>query len=52
MFVAVPAAGILRVLLKRVLPPIATAEEAKPVLTSAPRDTVEGELQAEGKIQS
>lgn len=52
MFVAVPAAGILRVLLKRVLPPIATAEEAKPVLTSAPRDTVEGELEVEGKIPS
>jgi len=52
MFVAVPAAGILRVLLKRVLPPIATAEEAKPVLTAAPRDTVEGELEAEGKIPS
>lgn len=50
MFLAVPAAGILRVLLSHVAPPKASAEEAKAVLTPAPRDSLEGELEAEGQL--
>jgi len=50
MFLAVPAAGIMRVLLSHVAPPKASAEEARDVLTPAPRDSLEGELEAEGEL--
>ena len=39
MFIAVPAAGMLRVLAKHIFPPKVSVEEAKPALTEAPRET-------------
>jgi len=50
MFLAVPAVGILRVLLSHIAPPKASAEEAKAVLTPAPRESLEAELEAEGEL--
>lgn len=41
MFIAVPVAGIIRVLLLHVIPGSVSRDEAKPVLTKDPRDTAE-----------
>ncbi|GAC1500151.1 MAG: AI-2E family transporter [Vulcanimicrobiaceae bacterium] len=41
MFIAVPVAGMLRVLAYHVVPPKASLEEAQPALTEAPRDETE-----------
>ncbi len=41
MFVAVPIAGMLRVLAMHVVPPKASVEEAQPALTETPRDDME-----------
>jgi len=41
MFIAVPAAGMLRVLMMHVMPPKVSLEEAQPALTEAPRDETE-----------
>lgn len=39
MFIAVPAAGMVRVLAMHVFPPKVSVEEAKPALTEAPRES-------------
>jgi predicted PurR-regulated permease PerM len=41
MFIAVPVAGIIRVLLLHIIPGSVSREEAKPVLTKDPRDSAE-----------
>ncbi len=41
MFIAVPVAGIIRVLLLHVIPGSVSRDEAKPVLTKDPRDSAE-----------
>jgi predicted PurR-regulated permease PerM len=41
MFIAVPVAGIMRVLLLHVIPGSVSRAEAKPVLTKDPRDSAE-----------
>lgn len=41
MFIAVPAAGMLRVLAMHVVPPKVSLEEAQPALTEAPREETE-----------
>jgi predicted PurR-regulated permease PerM len=46
MFVAVPLAGIVRVLLLHVIPGSVSREEAKPVLTKDPQEVVEADTQA------
>jgi len=47
MFVAVPVAGIIRVLLLHVIPGSVSREEAKPVLTKDPQEVVEADAQAQ-----
>lgn len=46
MFIAVPVAGIIRVLLLHVIPGSVSREEARPVLTKDSRETVEADAQA------
>ena len=41
MFVAVPLAGVIRVLLLRIIPGSVSRDEAKPVLTKDPHDSIE-----------
>ncbi|MDQ6929692.1 MAG: AI-2E family transporter [Candidatus Eremiobacteraeota bacterium] len=41
MFIAVPAAGMLRVLAMHIVPPKVSLEEAQPALTEAPREETE-----------
>lgn len=41
MFVAVPIAGVLRVLILRIIPGSVSRDEAKPVLTKDPHDSIE-----------
>ena len=41
MFVAVPIAGVIRVILLRIIPGSVSREEAKPVLTKDPHDSIE-----------
>lgn len=41
MFIAVPIAAIIRVLLLHVIPGSVSRDEAKPVLTKDPRDSIE-----------
>ncbi len=43
MFIAVPVAGILRVIAYHIVPPKASVEEAQPALTDAPREGPDGE---------
>jgi predicted PurR-regulated permease PerM len=47
MFIAVPIAGIIRVLLLHVIPGSVSREEAKPVLTKDPQEVVEADEQAQ-----
>ncbi len=47
MFVAVPIAGIIRVLLLHVIPGSVSREEAKPVLTKDSQEVVEADAQAQ-----
>jgi predicted PurR-regulated permease PerM len=47
MFIAVPIAGIIRVLLLHVIPGSVSREEAKPVLTKDPQELVEADARAE-----
>jgi predicted PurR-regulated permease PerM len=47
MFIAVPIAGIIRVLLLHVIPGSVSREEAKPVLTKDPHEVVEADEQAQ-----
>jgi predicted PurR-regulated permease PerM len=49
MFIAVPVAGIIRVLLLHVIPGSVSREEAKPVLTKDPQEVVEADAQAEAQ---
>ncbi len=49
MFLAVPAAGMLRVLTFHVIPPKASVAEAQPALTEAPRDETVGHPQTVGE---
>jgi len=46
MFIAVPVAGIIRVLLLHVIPGSVSREEAKPILTKDPQEVVEADAQA------
>ncbi len=41
MFIAVPLAGVIRVILLRIIPGSVSREEAKPVLTKDPHDSIE-----------
>jgi predicted PurR-regulated permease PerM len=52
MFVAVPIAGIVRVLLLHVIPGSVSREEAKPVLTKDPQEVVEADAQAEAQARA
>ncbi len=52
MFIAVPIAGIIRVLLLHVIPGSVSREEAKPVLTKDPQEVVEADAQAETAAQA
>lgn len=47
MFIAVPIAGIIRVLLLHIIPGSVSREEARPVLTKDPQETVEADAQAQ-----
>lgn len=47
MFIAVPVAGIIRVLLLHIIPGWVSREEARPVLTKDSREAVEAQAQAE-----
>ncbi|HET9394301.1 MAG TPA: AI-2E family transporter [Candidatus Rubrimentiphilum sp.] len=47
MFIAVPIAGIIRVLLLHVIPGSVSREEARPVLTKESQETVEADAQAQ-----
>ena len=49
MFIAVPVAGIIRVLLLHVIPGSVSREEAKPVLTKDPQEVVEADAQTEAQ---
>ena len=49
MFLAVPVAGMLRVLTFHVIPPKASIEEAQPALTEAPLDETVGHAQTVGE---
>lgn len=52
MFVAVPLAGIIRVLLLHVIPGSVSREEAKPVLTKDPQEVVQAEAEAEAQAKA
>lgn len=52
MFVAVPIAGIIRVLLLHVIPGSVSREEAKPVLTKDPQEVVEADALAEAEAKT
>jgi predicted PurR-regulated permease PerM len=52
MFVAVPIAGIVRVLLLHVIPGSVSREEAKPVLTKDPQEVVEADALAEAEAKA
>ena len=47
MFIAVPVAGIIRVLLLHIIPGSVSREEARPVLTKDSQETVEADAQAQ-----
>ena len=49
MFIAVPIAGIIRVLLLHVIPGSVSREEARPVLTKDPQEVVEADAAAEAE---
>ncbi|HEY8298350.1 MAG TPA: AI-2E family transporter [Candidatus Baltobacteraceae bacterium] len=52
MFIAVPVAGILRVVAYHVIPPKASAEEAQPALTEAPREAPLDEPAPEAAVET
>jgi len=52
MFVAVPLAGVIRVLLLHVIPGSVSREEAKPVLTKDPQEVVEADAEAEAQAKA
>ena len=49
MFIAVPVAGVIRVLLLHVIPGSVSRQEAKPVLTKDPQEVVQADAEAEAE---